>query len=307
MDARARALTTRKSASVVRVFPEEEQLFLPGLSRTARIRPFIKWAGGKTRLMPILLPHVPAAFGNYYEPFLGGGAMFFAVRHRATDRCFLSDLNDELINAFQVVQRKDPAFLGILGAFRAQDSKEFFYSMRSHTPSSDAEQAARFVYLNQTAWNGLWRVNRQGDFNVPWGDRSFRGMSPQEYEAAHQALSGATIELLDFRAALERPRRGDFVYLDPPYLPVSDTSKFFFYTEKRFRQPDLQELALASQHLSERGVSWLLSNRDTSAVRELFSHANVIRLTTRRSVAAQNRRDIEPEQSPEVIIVGKPS
>jgi DNA adenine methylase len=117
-------------------------------------------------------------------------------------------------------------------------------------------------------------------------------------------LRDAQIEFLDFRDALERPRASDFVYLDPPYLPLSETSKFFLYTEKRFRAPDLRELASCCEDLTSRGVAWVLSNRDTPLVRELFGHARIIATTAKRSVAAQNRRDVEATESPEVIVVG---
>jgi DNA adenine methylase len=274
------------------------------VSGDAPSRPFLKWAGGKTRLLPKLLPHVPMSFANYHEPFLGGGAMYFAVRERMAGTAYLCDLNDELVNAWAVVRESPRALHKTLEKYRAKDSKEFFYSQRPRLPQDAVDRAARFLYLNQTSWNGLWRVNRWGEYNVPWGQRSFRGFPRDQIEGYSAVLADASIEFLDFREALERPRAGDFVYLDPPYLPISDTSKFFFYTEKRFRAPDLAELATCCEELTRRGVAWLLSNRDTPLVRELFDHAQIIGLTAKRSVAAQNRRDVEPTNSPEVIVVG---
>jgi DNA adenine methylase len=117
-------------------------------------------------------------------------------------------------------------------------------------------------------------------------------------------LSDTLIEVLDFRDVLRLPQERDFVYLDPPYLPLSDTSKFYLYTEKRFREPDLRELAAWCEDLTSRGVTWMLSNRDTPLVRELFGHARIVGITARRSVAAQNRRDVEAAESPEVIVTG---
>jgi DNA adenine methylase len=282
--------------------------WLPGFEAVRaekEIKPFLRWAGGKTRLMPELLPHFPAQFSTYYEPFLGAGSVFFTIRHRAKRGAYLSDLNEDLINVWKVVREKPVAFLKAIDAYKGRDSEVDYYIIRNEAPTEPVAQAARFFYLNQTSWNSLWRVNRWGVFNVPWGARSFRGISSDTLHDVSRVLTSVEIEALDFREALERPRRGDFVYLDPPYLPVSDTSKFAGYTEKRFRLAGLKELGACCEQLSRRGVFWVLSNRDTPVVREIFSFARVICLTTRRSVAAQNRRDVEPVASPEVIVVGR--
>ena len=280
----------------------KETLRLAPVGEERPLRPFIKWAGGKTRLLRRLLPYVPTRFKGYHEPFLGGGAMFFAVRDRATGPIHLADLNEDLINAWSAVRDQD--LLKLFSKYKRRDSETFFYKQRLLQPADPLERAARFIYLNQTSWNGLWRVNSRGEFNVPWGQRPFRGILKSDLCAYEAVLQLASLHVEDFRDALKRPRKGDFVYLDPPYLPLSDTSKFFFYTEKRFREPDLRELAELCQDLSRRSVSWMLSNRDTPLVRELFDHAHIVGLTTRRSVAAQNQRDVEAIDSPEVIIVG---
>lgn len=271
------------------------------------LKPFIKWAGGKTRLLPKLLPHLPATFDDYYEPFLGGGAMFFAARHRMSGTAHLHDLNEELINAWVAIRDCPSALQAELDTLKEQDSEEFYYSMRTRQPVEPLERAARFIYLNQTSWNGLWRVNRWGAFNVPWGRRPFRGLDDDVVAVLEAVLKDAVITVEDFRTTLTRPQAGDFVYLDPPYLPISDTSKFHLYTEKRFRRPDLEELAALCHALTARGVRWVLSNRDTPLVRELFSGTRIVSLTTRRSVAAQNRRDVEKVDSPEVIVIGGPT
>ena len=277
------------------------------VSSAARPRPFIKWAGGKTRLLDRLLPYVPASIKNYHEPFLGGGAMFFAIQDRVEGRSFLSDLNDELVNAWIVVRDAPYELLERLAEMKTNDSKDFYYQIRpGPTSVSPLDRAARFVYLNQTAWNGLWRVNRHGEFNVPWGARPFRGMTAKQLLGLRGALSRADVTGDDFREALARVAPGDFVYLDPPYLPLSDTSKFFFYTERRFRAPDLRALADVCRDLTDRGVAWVLSNRDTPLVREFFAGDQIVPLTARRSVAAQNRRDVEAIASPEVMVIGGP-
>jgi len=228
--------------------------------------------------------------------------MYFAVQHRANGEIHLADLNSELINTWRALRDHD--IHHVLNRFKELDSQQFYYEQRDLQPSDPLERAARFLYLNQTSWNGLWRVNRHGQFNVPWGQRPFRGFSQDALKAYRYLLRGVNLYAEDFRRILERPKRGDFVYLDPPYLPLSDTSKFSFYTEKRFRANDLVELAEKCRELQERSVLWILSNRDTPLVRELFDFAEIVPLTARRSVAAQNRRDVEALDSPEVIVLG---
>lgn len=269
-------------------------------------RPFLKWAGGKTRLLARILPHVPDAFENYHEPFLGGGAMFFAVRDRMRGTAHLHDLNEVLATVWRCVQQDPAGLLDAMQYYRTNDSEAFYYSQRQAVPETLVGQAAWFLYVNQTSWNGLWRVNKWGQFNVPWGARGFRGIEEDVLCRVSDALIGATITADDFRITLEKPQAGDFVYLDPPYLPISDTSKFYLYTERRFRAPDLAELADMCHNLTERGVRWVMSNRDTDTVRDLFPDNEIVRFTTRRSVAAQNRRDVEQANSPEVLVLGGP-
>ncbi|WP_162263883.1 DNA adenine methylase [Terrabacter sp. Soil811] len=279
---------------------------LPPSSRQP-LRPFLKWAGGKGRLLARILPYVPDRIENYHEPFLGGGAMFFALRDRIGGTAHLHDLNHKLITAWQMVQQDPVAVRQAMKYFSANDSKEFYLSQRQASPATLAAQAAWFIYVNQTSWNGLWRVNRQGQFNVPWGDRPFRGIDEETLHRVSDALIGATITTDDFRLTLDKPQPGDFVYLDPPYIRISLTSKFDFYHEKRFRTSDLEELAALCHNLTHRGVHWVMSNRDTQQVRDLFPANEIVRFTARRSLAAQNRRDVEATESPEALVLGSPS
>lgn len=269
------------------------------------VKPFLRWVGGKSRLLSSLLPFVPNTFRNYHEPFLGSGAMFFALRSRAQE-CFLSDLNTELVNLWRVVQQEPEAFLRHIQPYFKRQGEDAYYVVRDESPDHHLERAARFFYLNQTAWNGLWRENRWGVFNVPWGAREFRGVDPKFLNAVSQALQDVNIGETDFREAANRTQRGDFIYFDPPYLPISDTSKFAGYNGKRFRKHDLEELADICKNLSKRGVHWMVSNRDNEHIREIFSHATVVSFTTRRSVAAQTKRHVQPKDSPEVVVVGGP-
>ena len=291
----------------------QERLPLPG-SGSAPVKPFVRWAGGKSRLLPRILPHVPENIGDYYEPFLGGGAVFLACAGRVTGRSYLADLNEHLISAWTAMRDHQSDLRPLLDWYLENDSKEFYYEVRANVPSTLIEKAARFFYLNGTSWNHLWRENsRTGAMNVPWGDRKFKSFDDERMKAIADVLARTSIENVDFREVLQRPRSGDFVYLDPPYLPVfsrpdiekEPTAKFNKYTAKTFELPDLNDLANLCANLSEKGVQWVMSNRDTEGVRELFPDTEVIRFTTHRSVAAQSRREVEAHRSPEALLIGR--
>ena len=232
--------------------------------------------------------------------------MFFALRARAQS-CFLADSNNELINLWLVVQNEPKAFLEHIQPYYQRQGKDEYYSVRDESPEHHLERAARFFYLNQTSWNGLWRENKWGVFNVPFGARDFRGIDSDVLANVSFALKGVTIREIDFREATKDAKRGDFVYFDPPYLPISDTSKFAGYNGQRYRKPDLEELADICEHLTKDGVYWMVSNRDNEHVRQIFSHARIVSFTTRRSVSAQNKRHIQPKESPEVVVYGGPN
>ncbi len=196
----------------------------------------------------------------------------------------------------------------------ANDSKEYYFEVRAATPLCLVEKAARFLYLNGVSWNHLWRENsRTGAMNVPWGDRPFKGMHDATMKSIRDVLTRADIAAADFREVLGCATRGDFVYLDPPYLPVftrpdvekEPTAKFNKYTAKTFEMSDLIELAEICADLSQRGVRWVMSNRDSTSVSDLFPGAEIIRFTTHRSLAAQSRREVEAHLSPEAIIIGR--
>jgi len=300
-----------------------DQLTLPLLDPPSRegrsadlvhIKPFIRWAGGKSRLLSRILPHVPVNIGNYYEPFLGGGAVFLACAPRITGRSYLADLNEHLIAAWVAIRDHQSELRPMLAWYLANDSEEFYYKTRSTAPLDSVEKAARFLYLNGVSWNHLWRENsRTGAMNVPWGNRRFKSISEATMRIFGERLAKAEILNADFRDVLGTATRGDFVYLDPPYLPIfsrpgiekEPTAKFNKYTAKTFEMSDLIELAKTCMDLSRRGVRWIMSNRDSEAVCELFPDAEIVRFTAHRSLAAQSRREVEAHQSPEVIIVGR--
>jgi DNA adenine methylase len=278
------------------------------------LKPFIRWAGGKSRLLPRILPHVPTDIKNYYEPFLGGGAVFLASAARVTGRARLADLNEHLVAAWVVMKDYQSELRPLLDWYLSNDSKEFYYEVRSAAPETLIDKAARFFYLNGVSWNHLWRENsKTGAMNAPWGDRRFKSFDEGTLKLVREVLANADVVVADFREALNGASRGDFVYLDPPYLPIfscpdsekEPTAKFNKYTAKVFGTSDLIDLAEICRDLSERGVRWVMSNRDTPMVCELFPNTEIIRFKTHRSLAAQSRREVEAHLSPEAIIIGR--
>lgn len=294
---------------------KNDQAELPlGASFSPTRKPFIRWVGGKTRLLPRILPHVPKDIRNYFEPFLGGGAVFLATKPRIGGKAYLADLNDHLVCAWIAMRDQPAGFKELLDWYRGKDSKEFYYEVRSRVPTEATEKAARFLYLNGTSWNHLWRENsKTGAMNTPWGDRKFKGFSRQELGEIAELLRDVVIEHRDFREVIAGAEAGDFVYLDPPYLPIfskpgiekEPTAKFNKYTAKTFELADLMELAELCDGLTERGVNWIMSNRDNEVVRENFSNHQFISFTAHRALAAQSKREVEAHKSPEVIIVGR--
>lgn len=288
----------------------------PGLHPTMSepLKPFIRWVGGKSRLLPRILPHVPPTIENYYEPFLGGGAVFLACAGQIRGQAHLADLNEHLIAAWIALRDRQKDLRPLLDWYQANDSKDFYYEVRARQPVTIIEKAARFLYLNGVSWNHLWRENsKTGAMNAPWGDRTFKNIDAATMSKIGRLLANSHISVGDFRETLAGAKQGDFVYLDPPYLPIftrpdsekEPTAKFNKYTAKTFEMGDLIELSKICSSLSSNGVQWIMSNRDTDSVRELFHDSTIIQFTTRRSLAAQSKREVEAHQSPEALIIGK--
>jgi DNA adenine methylase len=240
-------------------------------------RPFLKWAGGKTQLLPELLKRVPPVFGTYYEPFLGGGTLFWRLR---PESAVLGDLNRELCRAYQGVQREVDLVARELEVLFSSHGPEQYAAMRALDLRGMplASSAARTIYLNKTCFNGLYRVNRAGRFNVPIG----RSKSPPHCDvgnlsacsAALNARSGrrlaVAVRAADYRELLAGAVAGDFAYLDPPYVPSSKTSYFTAFTKESFGKADQSALADLVVELRGRGVHVLLSNSDTSEAVALY-------------------------------------
>lgn len=256
--------------------------------REGYARPFVKWAGGKTQLLPQLARLYPpsGSVKRYLEPFLGGGAVFFHFKALVgPGQALLSDNNAELIDTFQAVQSNVDEVIKLLRGYEEEHSKEFFLAMREKKPRSAAGKAARLIYLNKTCFNGLYRVNSRGVFNVPLGRYANRRVfNESALRRAAQELAGATLEARDFRQLDLHARKGDFVYFDPPYHPLSRTSHFTAYTRESFGEGDQRELAQLYRVLDKRGCMLMLSNSDTPLVRELYGNYTIREVLARRHI-----------------------
>jgi DNA adenine methylase len=237
-------------------------------------KPIVKWAGGKSRLLHELLGRLPTEIKTYAEPFAGGAALFFALAadsSRTFQRAVLADQNDELVACYRAVRDDVEGVIRALGAYRYD--KDLFYATRDRDTHgmSDAERGARLLFLNHTCFNGLWRVNAAGRFNVPFGRYSNpRILDEQGLRAASGLLRRAAIEKCDFAQVTRELSQGDFVYLDPPYVPLSKTAAFTAYASRGFGGEDHARLATQLRELRARGVLAMLSNADTPETRGLY-------------------------------------
>jgi DNA adenine methylase len=257
------------------------------------LSPFVKWAGGKTSLLPQLLSHVPLNLSEYHEPFLGGGALFLRICGRTSSfSAHLSDTNEELITAYRVVKESPEELIILLSRFQteydsSQDKSAYFYRKRDWRPDDPVESTARLIFLNKTCYNGLYRVNSKGEFNVPFGRyKNPRILNSSGIKAISQALKTAKAELrsVDYRDALNTCGKRDVVYLDPPYQPPSKTSKFTDYTSSGFSEKNQEELAEEFGRLVDRGCVVILSNSDTVLTRYLYRHFEMKKVTVNRPI-----------------------
>jgi DNA adenine methylase len=248
--------------------------------------PFLKWAGGKRQLVDRILAAAPPAMDTYYEPFLGGGAVFFALAAaQRFKRAHLADVNGELIHCYQVIQRDVSALIRELKKY--PHDRAFYYRLRDRDPQTLApvERAARLVYLNRCGYNGLYRVNSSGRFNVPFGRyRNPVICDEAKLRAASSALQNAELVCRDFAGHLKAASSRDFVYLDPPYVPLSRTSSFTAYAQARFGAEEQERLAAVLRDLAARGVPALLSNSDCATTRRLYHGLPKTRVPVRRAI-----------------------
>ncbi len=238
-------------------------------------RPFVKWAGGKGTLLGAIAERIPKdrTYHRYVEPFVGAGAMFFWIRRSFPDlSASIGDSNEDLIVAYGAVRDDVDGVIAKLETHAHLHSKEHYYAVRAKVPHGETERAARFIYLNRTCYNGLYRVNRKGLFNVPMGryDKP-RILDRENILAVSTTLRDVELKSGDFGALTDDCGAGDLVYLDPPYVPLSETSHFTSYTRDGFGRPEQERLAKTFEAAVARGASVILSNSDTALVRELYS------------------------------------
>jgi DNA adenine methylase len=262
-----------------------------GVTRsTAQAKPVVKWAGGKQALARQLIRFFPREFAAYYEPCIGGASVLLTLRPK---RAVIGDLNDWLLDTYEAIRTDCDRVADILDGLR--NTRQEYHRIRAVAPESlDLfQRAAHLIYLNKTCFRGLFRVNRYGQFNVPYGDYRRRYYDRANLGAVAVALQTVKIRYGDLELCLAGVRRTDFVYLDPPYYKLGGYSDFNRYTRFQFRENDHIRLAAVCRELDERGIRWAVSNSDTPFVRALFEGYRLVRLSTRREINLNSaKRDV---------------
>ncbi len=252
---------------------------------TKQYQPFVKWAGGKRGLLEQILPLFPKKFNDYYEPFVGGGAVFFELFSKGilkNKKVILSDINSELVNTYNVIKNNPFELISKLEEYKEQHSKEFYYQIREldrkedYKNFSNIEKATRFIYLNKTCFNGLYRVNKKGYFNTPMGSYKNPNIVDRNVIlSASEALKNVTIKHQSFKEVLKEAKKDDLVYFDPPYYPLNDTSNFTSYDSNCFLEDEQFELFEVFDKLSDMDVKVVQSNSDTDFIKELYKKYDI--------------------------------
>lgn len=269
-------------------------------------KPFVKWAGGKRQIIDKLKEYVPDEYDTYYEPFVGGGALLFELSPK---KAVINDLNEELMNVYNCLcnEEKFKKMCNLLNHYEAEHSEEFYYEIRNKDKNknaynrlSDYTKAARTIYLNKACFNGLYRVNSKNEFNVPFGKKT----KINTYEGSnlitvsnYLTMNDIKIQSVDFEESLKTAKKGDFVYIDPPY--DSDTSTFNNYTEDGFGKEEQRRLAKVYKDLDKRGVYVMLSNHNTNLINELYKDYHIHIIEAKRNINANGKKRGKVE---EVII-----
>ena len=261
-------------------------------------KPFVKWAGGKRQLITEIDRHIPKEFGTYFEPFLGGGAVLFHLLSNNPEmKCTVSDLNSDLVLAYVTIRDKLDDLISSLENHSKNYHKNpdsYYYGIRESEPKGQIDKVSRLLFLNRTCFNGLYRVNSKGKFNVPLGRYSNPNIVNEEnLTVVSHILRSKKIQIIcrDFSVVLSDAKKGDFVYFDPPYQPVSDTANFTSYTNRDFTYKDLENLVQVSEKLADKGCKVLHSNSNSKEVRELFSKDwKVIEVSANRSINSNSAK-----------------
>lgn len=258
------------------------------------LQPFTKWTGGKRQLLPVIKSLMPDNYSHYFEPFVGGGALFFEL---APEKAVINDFNSELINCYQQIKEEPQKLIDLLTKHRENNSKEYYLELRSVdrddriNEMTDIERAARIMYMLRVDFNGLYRVNSKNQFNVPYG----RYKNPKIVDAKlilsiSQYLNSSNIKILtgDFEKAVQDASAGDFVYFDPPYIPLSETSAFTSYTHEGFSYEDQVRLRDCFKNLDQKGAFVMLSNSSSPLVEELYKGFNIHKVEATRTNGAKS-------------------
>lgn len=260
------------------------------------IKPFLRWVGGKQYLVKHLLKYIPSDLcengDTYFEPFLGAGSLFLA---KCPEKAILSDMNPHLIHCFKSVRDSPTHVYQLCKRHLRNSSGSYYYRVRElfnrNIDRFDLPQAARFLYLNRTCFNGVFRVNLSGLFNVPFGRKERVSILTLEgFRQISEVLRGAELETCSYEEVLPKVKKGDFVYLDPPYPPIDRTSYFTHYTKERFRVKDQQRLAAFANELKKRGCRVMISNADIPEVRRLYANWRVERIEVTRYITCKSQR-----------------
>lgn len=251
-------------------------------------QPFLKWAGGKRQLLPVIRIHIPPTFATYFEPFVGAGAVLFDLQPQ---KAVINDINEELINCYRVIKESPEALLADIRKHR--NEKDYFYAIRALDRSAAyreltaVERASRIIYLNKSCYNGLYRVNSKGEFNTPFGKyKNPQYVQEETILAVSRYLNSNQVEISNksFDAVVESAGKHDFVYFDPPYDPVSETASFTSYSLSPFGRAEQLLLKETADSLSKRGCKVMLSNSATEYIAELYKDYHTIRVPASRSI-----------------------
>lgn len=254
------------------------------------ISPILKWVGGKRQLLSEILPLINDNYSTYVEPFIGGGAVFFELQPK---KAIINDFNSKLINVYLTVKDSPEELINELENHESLNSEDYFYELRAldrsheYATMSNVQKAARILYLNKTCYNGLYRVNAAGQFNSPYGKyKNPNIVNATTIRAMSKYLNKAKIEIKqgDYREALKGLRKGAFVYLDPPYMPISTSSSFTGYTENGFSYEQQILLKQECDKLREKGIAFLQSNSDCPEIRELYKDYEIKTVQAKRSI-----------------------
>lgn len=268
------------------------------IDKPIKAKPFVKWVGGKTQLLPELRARIPSNFSKYFEPFMGGGALFF---HLQPEHSTLIDINEELTLAYRVIKYQTEELIADLK--RHIYEKDYYYQIRNadrtdeYKSWSDVQKASRLIYLNKSCFNGLYRVNSKGEFNTPMGSyKNPKIVDEINLRACSQALQKAQIVNASFLEVEEKVRGDDFVYFDPPYAPLNATSNFTGYSQKGFDNQMQLDLRNLCDRLHARGIRFMVSNSNAPLILDLYDHYKIELVYATRAINSKaNKRGKIPE------------